>query len=146
MFNSRKDSPNSQNIMFDEISESKKLHCALINVHLENRAGISSQARFRLDTRASGNLLPVSVYHELFPDHNMKDLGKTIDTSVQLLTATKSSIKQLGSVCLTSYHSQCNFPYTCLLVVVPNKCKPICSLPDLMQSNHVNFNCRVSKS
>ena len=43
---------------------------------------------FKLDTKASGNLLPVSVYHELFPDCNMKDLGKTIDKSVQLLTVT----------------------------------------------------------
>ena len=104
------------------------------------------KVRFKLDTRASGNLLPVSVYHELFPDHNMKDLGKTIDKSVQLLTATKSSIKQLGTVCHRVYHSQCNFPYTCLFFVVPNKCKPILGLPDLMWLNLVNFNCRVSDS
>ena len=61
---------------------------------------IFSQDRFKLDTRASGNLLPLSVYHEQFPDHNIKDLGKTINKSVHLLTATKSSIKQLGTVCL----------------------------------------------
>ena len=75
--------------MFDEVSESKKLHHALTDVHLENKAGISSQVRFKLDTGASDNILPVSVYHELFPDCNMKDLGKTIDKSVQLPTATK---------------------------------------------------------
>ena len=100
VFNFRKDSLNSQNIMFDEMSESKKLHCALTNVCLENRAGISSQGRFKLDTEASGNLLTVLVYHKLFSDCNSKDLGKTIDKSVQLLTATKSSIKQLGIVYL----------------------------------------------
>ena len=98
VFNSRNDSPNSQNIMFDEMSESKKLHHALTDVRLENKAGNSPQVRFKLDTRASGNLLPVSVHHELFPDHNMKDLGKTIDKSVQLLTATESSNKQSLSV------------------------------------------------
>ena len=146
VFNSRKDSSNSQNIMCDEMSESKKLLWALTYVHLENRAGISSQVRFKLDTRASGNLLPVSVYHELFPDHNMKDLGKTIDNSVQSLTATKSSNKWHGTVCLRVYHSQCNFLYTCLFFIVPNKYKPILGLPDLMQLNHVNFNCRVSDS
>ena len=107
---------------------SKKLHHALTDVCLDNRAGISSQVRFKLHTGASGNLLPVSVYHELFPDHNMKDLGKTIDKSVQLLPVTKSSIKQLGTVPLGVYHSQCNFPYTCLFFVVPNKCKPILGL------------------
>ena len=100
MFNSRKVSPNSQNIMFDEMSEAKKLHCALTDVCLEKRAGMSSQVRFKLDTRASVNLLPVSVYHEIFSSCNMKDLGKTTDNRVQLLTATKSSVKQLGTVCL----------------------------------------------
>ena len=102
--------------MFDEMSESKKLHCALTDVHLENRAGISSEVRFKLDTGASGNLLPLSVYHELFPDCNMMDLGKTIDKSVQFFTPTNSSIKQLGTVHLRVYHSQCNFPYTCLFL------------------------------
>ena len=86
--------------MFDEMSESGKLHHALINVHLENKAGISSQARFKLDTGASSTPLPVSVYCELFPDPNMNDLSKTIDKSVQLLTAAKPSVKQLGTVCL----------------------------------------------
>ena len=79
---------------------SKKVHHALTDVNLENRAGISHQLRFKLDTEASGNVLPVSVYHELFPDCNMKDLGKTIDKSVQLLTTTKSSVAQLDTVCL----------------------------------------------
>ena len=100
MFNFSQDSLNSQNIMFNEMSETGKLHHALTNVCLENKAGISSQVRFKLDTGRSGNLLLVSVYHDLFPDCNMKDLSKTIDKSVQLLTTTKSSIIQLGTVCL----------------------------------------------
>ena len=62
MFTFSQDSPNSQNVMFDEMSESGKLHCAVTNVHLESKAGISSQVGFKLDTGASGNLLPVSVY------------------------------------------------------------------------------------
>ena len=67
--------------MFHEMSESGKLHSALTMVCLENKTGISSQVRFKLGTGTSGNLLPVSVYHELFSDCNMKDLGKTIDKS-----------------------------------------------------------------
>ena len=55
-------------------------------------------------------------------------------------------IKQVGTEHLRVYHSQCNFSYTCLFFVVPNKCKPVLGLPDLMQLNLVNFNCRVSKS
>ena len=68
----------------------------------------------------------------------MKDLGETIDKSVHLLTAT--------TVHLRVYHSQHNFPYTCLFCVAPNKCKPVLGLPDLMQLKLVNFNCRVSDS
>ena len=139
MFDSCQDSLNCQNIMIDEISESGKLHHVLTDVHLENKAGISSQVRFKLDTVALGNLLPVSVYHELFPDFNMKDLGKTIDKSVQLPTATKLSIKQLSTVHFQVYHSQCNFPYTCLFFIVQNKHKPILGCSDLMQLNLVSF-------
>ena len=39
VFNSRQDSPNSQNIMFDEMSKSEKLHHVLTDVCLENKAG-----------------------------------------------------------------------------------------------------------
>ena len=49
-------------------------------------------------TGASGNLLPVSAYCKLFTNYTMKDLGMTIDPSVELLTATKSLIKQFGTV------------------------------------------------
>ena len=144
-FNSSQDSPNLQNIKFDEMSESGKLHHVLTDICLENKAGISSRDRLKLDTRASDNLLPVSVYYELFPDHNIKDLGKTFDKSVQLLTATKSPIKKLGTVCLWVYHSQCNFLHTCLFFAVPNKFKPILGLSDWMWLNLVSFNCRVSE-
>ena len=99
-----------------------------------------------MDTGASGNLLPIFTYHKLFPNHTMKDLGMTIDPNVELLTATKSSIKQLGIVCLWVYHCQFNSPYECLYFVVPNKCKPILGLPDLMQLNLVSFNFWVCKS
>ena len=98
MFNSRKDSPNPQNIMFDEMSESKKLPQALTDVCLENSTGICLKVRFKLDTRSSAKHLPGSVYSELIPDCNMKHHHKTIDKSVQLLTATKLSITQLGTV------------------------------------------------
>ena len=43
VFNSKKDSSNSQNIMFNGMSESKKLYWALTNVYLENRGGTSLQ-------------------------------------------------------------------------------------------------------
>ena len=143
MFESSQDSDNSQNIMLDEMS---RLHHALTDLCLENKSGVSFKIRFKLDNGASGNLLPVSTYHELFPDHTMKDLGMTIHPTIELLTATKFRIKQLDMVCLQVYHSQCNSSYTCLFFIVPNKYKPILGLIDIMWLNLVSFNCRVSKS
>ena len=60
--------------------------------------------------------------------------------------ATKSSIKQLGTVHFRVCHSQCNFLHTCLFFVVQNKCKPILDLLDLMWLNLFNFNCGISES
>ena len=83
--------------MFDELST---LHHALTEICLENKAGVSSKIGFKMDDGASGNLLPVSTNCKLFSNHTMKNLGMTIDPHVELLTATKSLIKQLGTVCL----------------------------------------------
>ena len=113
MFESRQDSQNSQNIMFDEMST---LHHALTDLCLENKARVSSKNKFKLDNGTSGNLFPMSTYGELFPDHCMKDLGIAIGPSVELLTTTKSNIKQLGTICLQVYHSQCNSSYTFLFL------------------------------
>ena len=134
-------SRNSLNIMFDEIST---LHHALIDLCLENKVGVSSKIRFKMDTRVSGNLLPVSTYCKLFPNHTMKDPGLIIDPSVELLTATKSSIKQLCTVNPQVYQSLILIHLS--IFVVPNKSRPIPGLPDLMWLNPISFNCRVSKS
>ena len=81
--------------MFDEIST---LCCALTDLQLENKARVSSKISFKMDSGTSGNLLFVSTYHKLFPNHTMVDLGMTIDPNVELLIGTKSLIKQLGTV------------------------------------------------
>ena len=52
VFESSQGSQNSQNIMFDKIST---LCCALTDLHLENKARVSSKIRFKMDTGASGN-------------------------------------------------------------------------------------------
>ena len=43
------------------------------------------------------------------------------------------------------YHSHSNSPYTCLFFVVPNKCKHIHGLLDIMWLNLIGFNYRLSK-
>ena len=74
-FESSQGSQNSQNIMSDEIST---LHCALTDLHLENKARVSSKIRYRRDTGASGNpsacihlpyIIPKSYYEGSWHDH-----------------------------------------------------------------------------
>ena len=85
----------STNVAFDEISnQSKHLQQALTDLKLCNRAGNSDKVHFKLGTGASGNLLPLKNYLELFSEKSIKDLCSMIDQSVQLLTANKSVIKQ----------------------------------------------------
>ena len=69
-----------------------------------NKAGNSDKANFKLDTGASGNLLRLKNYVELFPKMSMKDLSSTVNQNVQLLAANKSVIKQVGTVRLHVTH------------------------------------------
>ena len=50
------------NIKFDEISNSQ----ALGDLSLSNRAGKNITQRFKLDSGACANLIPISVYSRLF--------------------------------------------------------------------------------
>ena len=80
----------------------------------------------------------------MFPKKSVEDLSITINPNVQLLTANKSVIKQLGTVRLCVTHS--NHTCTCLFYVVSNKCHPpIAGLPDVMQLSLLSFNCRISE-
>ena len=67
------------NIVFDEISSDRKLQHLLTDVKISNESGLSSTVRIKLDTGASGNLLPFNIYKNIHPQVSVKDLHKTID-------------------------------------------------------------------
>ena len=52
--------------------------------------------RFKLDSGACGNLLPLRLYKELFPHVTRQDMLKSIDHRVQLLAYNKKEICQYG--------------------------------------------------
>ena len=132
------------NVAFDEISnQSKHLQHALTDLKLCNKDGNSDKLCFKLDSGASGNLLPLRSYLELFPKKSVKDLSSTVDQNVQLLTADKSVIKQLGTVRLCLTHA--NHTHTCLFYVVSKQMPSYPRLPDLMQLGLFSFNCRISE-
>ena len=120
----------SSNIMFDEIEQTK----ALGDLLLSNKAGLRYTVRFKLDSGAGANLLPIGMYKKLFPD---RKLNGTADKRIQLIAANKTRIKQLGTVRLRVHVGNKN--KVCLFYVVPDKCRPIFGLPDLTSMRLLTF-------
>ena len=120
----------SSNIMFDEVEQTK----ALGDLLLSNKAGLRYTVRFKLDSGAGANLLPIGMYKKLFPD---RKLNGTADKHIQLIAANKTCIKQLGTVRLRVHVG--NKDKVCLFYVVPDKCRPIFGLPDLTSMRLLTF-------
>ena len=51
---------------------------------------------FKVNTGADGNLLPLAEFFKHFPNVNMTQLAKTIDSSTKLYAYNNTEIKQLG--------------------------------------------------
>ena len=71
------------------------------------------QHRFKLDSGACGNLLPLRLCKELFPHVTRQEMLRSIDHRVQLLSYNKKEISQYG-VCYLHVKSRncvklCNF-------------------------------------
>ena len=73
--------------------------------------GNSLKTRFKVDTGADGNLLPLGEFFKHFPDANMTQLAKTIDIGTKLYAYNNTEIKQLGA---------------CELLVEYRECRKIC--------------------
>ena len=76
--------------------------------------------RFKLDSGAGANLLPVGTYYKLFNKED-RDLEASRDPRVSLVAANKSRIKQLGSVRLRVQVGE--FERVCKILCSPQLCK-----------------------
>ena len=81
------------------------------------------QHRFKLDSGACGNLLPLRLYKELFPHVTRQEMLRSIDYRVQLLSYNKEEIRQYG-VCYLHVKSK-NCVKLCKFYVVDDKFNPI---------------------
>ena len=81
------------------------------------------QHRFKLDSGACGNLLPLRLYKELFPHVTRQEMLRSIDHRVQLLSYNKKEIHQYG-VCYLHVKSK-NHVKLCKFFVVDSKFNPI---------------------
>ena len=89
--------------------------------HMTNFQGL--QHRFKLDSGACGNLLPLKLYKELFPHVTTQEMLRSIDHRVQLLSYNKKEICQYG-VCYLHVKSK-NCVKLCKFYVVDSKFNPI---------------------
>ena len=121
------------NIAFDEVSSDRKLQHLLTDVTVSNKIGNKTTVHVKLDTGASGNLLPYNVFKEIFPHVSVKELCHSIDNNVCLEAYNKSSIKQLGTCHLTARHGKQSC--LCHFFVVPDYCHPILGLNDIHALN-----------
>ena len=134
-FNKGTDGPKG-NIMFDEVTNTQ----ALGDLTLSNRAGKVQVTRFKLDSGAGANLLPIGTYYKFFNKED-RDLEASRDPRVSLVAANKSRIKQLGSVRLRVQVGE--FERVCKFYVVPNYVRPIFGLPDLTRMQLVRFSMPI---
>ena len=130
------------NIAFDEISGGRRLQRRLTDVQLSDKSGASSTFRIKLDTGACGNLLPFNIYKKIHPQVSIKELRRTIDKRVCLEAYNKSEIKQLGTCCLTVGHGKS--AKLCHFYIVPNYCRPILGLNDILSLSLIAINCDVT--
>ena len=122
--------------MFDEVTNTQ----ALGDLKLSNKAGKTQLTRFKLDSGAGANLLPIGTYYKLFNKED-RDLEASRDPRVSLVAANKSKIKQLGTVRLRVHVGE--FERVCKFYVVPNYVKPIFGLPDLTRMQIVRFSMPI---
>ena len=125
------------NIKFDEINNSQ----ALGDLTLQNKSGHQVKQRFKLDSGACANLLPIGIYSMMFTKKD-RDLRSTIDHRIKLIAANNEEIPQLGTVNL-----RVRVPdkeKVCKFYVVPNSCRPIFGLPDLKRMDLVQFKVPVT--
>ena len=79
-----------------------------IKLNSKSCNGNSLKTHFKVDTGANGNLLPLGEFFKHFPNANMTQLAKTIDSSTKLYAYNNTEIKQLGACELLVEYRECH--------------------------------------
>ena len=139
----------SKNVMFDEIELSRVLVDLKVQAALtpnENCAPVPNNGRplhnlrFKLDSGAHGNLMPISMYKSLFPGLPHDVLRKSIDKRVTLVAYNKQEIKQLGRCCINVSNPSTGKSKSCNFFVVGDRCNPIIGLLDSIALSLLSIN------
>ena len=135
--------------LFDEIELSRVLVDLKVQAALtpdENCTPVPNNGhplhklRFKLDSGAHGNLMPISMYKSLFPGLPHDVLRKSIDKRVTLIAYNKQEIKQLGQCCINVSNPSTGKSKSCNFFVVGDRCNPIIGLHDSIALNLLSIN------
>ena len=92
------------NVVLDEIDNNEGMPRVLADLYVSRCNGPKDlhvmhvcTKHFKIDSGACGNLIPLFLYLELFPNSCVNDLKPTIDHRVQLVAYNKNLIKQYGT-------------------------------------------------
>ena len=86
-----------QSLFYDEVyfnAINTRMHT---QINCVTPDGWSSDQTFKVDTGADGNLMPISMFSQLFPQVSLDALSRTIDKSVTLYTYNNTAIRQFGT-------------------------------------------------
>ena len=101
------------------------VHFNSINTHMHIKLNTKScngnnmKTHFKVDTGADGNLLQLGEFFKHFPDANMNQLAKTIDSSTKLYAYNSTEIRQLGICKLLVEYRECRKIYQFYVVDFP---------------------------
>ena len=116
-----------KNIMFDEVSAAPLLQRILTDIYISDKQTNWLKRRFKIDSGACGNLMPVSMYKSLY---NQAPPSTSVSSAVRLLDYNRKEIKQLGTC-----YVYVRFRSTVKRVhfyVVPDRLRPIIGVSDAL--------------
>ena len=139
---------NQTNVVFDEIDSNEGMPRVLANLNVSRCNGPRDSLvmhdvctkHFKIDSGACGNLIPLSLYLELFPDSCVNDLKPTIDHRehrVQLVVYNKNLIKQYGT-CYLKIKSNSHV-YICKFYVIDSHFNPIIGVGSCLKLGLIQF-------
>ena len=136
-------------VVFDEIDNNENTPRVLADLNVSRCNGPRDSLvmhdvctkHFNIDSGAYGNLIPLSLYLELFPNSCVNNLKPTTDHRVQLVVYNKNLIKQHGT-CYLNIRSNGHM-YICKFYVIDSHFNPIICVGSCLKLGLIQFQTPV---
>ena len=110
----------------------------MVAQHISDKQTNWLKCRFKIDSGACGNLMPVSMYKSLY---NRAPPSTSVSSAVCLLDYNRKEIKQLGTCYVyVKFRSTVKHVH---FYVVPDRLKPIIGVSDALLLGLTSFHCPI---